>query len=151
MDNVRRWFLKALGFSPIVLTTPAIASTSTTTVTTNKVVPDSWKFKEYFAPHLIGYKGYYYREVDREIKPGEIKLPTAKSYHGYDHFDLGVERNKETWRYKGHELVAFETLDGRILISPFYAQIPDYRSEKERLRNMKDTVTLVNALKEKLG
>lgn len=82
-----------------------------------------WKFVPYLSPNLVGYKGYWY-------------LPEVNEW-------VDEDGHKHTWTTKN--IMAFETLDGKKLATPWAIQMPDYREQRRvmqsRLRRLHQEAT----------
>ena len=82
-----------------------------------------WKFVPYLSPNLVGYNGYWY-------------MPEVNEW-------VDEDGNKQTWTTKN--IMAFETLRGQKLATPWAIQMPDYREQRRvmqsRLRRLHQEAT----------
>lgn len=125
MNWVRRRFLKLLGIAPVTLVVPSsVQSVSKELVekaTLDTILPDvgTLKFQAYVLPEIVGWKGYWYRESPGVIPAGTVRVPEGGSLSNTVQ-DYSV--NKTNIPRMTCEIVAFESLDGTRVASPWVLQ-----------------------------
>lgn len=104
---LRRAFLRWIGLGGAVVTVPKthVEAAAKVSVKPPEVgTSASWKFHPYLSPNLVGYKGYWYVPYEHEYM-----------------YEDGKKRHRTT-----QDIMAFETLEGKIIASPWAIQVTDY-------------------------
>jgi len=118
METTRRGFvgsiMAALGLAAtpkVVKAEPTVGGLGANVVPGGVAVKAQphWHYTEYHLPQLVGFKGYYWVS------------------------DRGEDGTWDEAYGIGKSIIAYRTLDDRILATPWMIQAPDYRAERKAM------------------